>query len=69
MDLAEHLGVELSALMQKVGKEGQMDAFTSEYGRLLQKLTAAMKIMKQMAVAQGVWLRMEAAQEKKAGWN
>jgi len=51
------LAERLTDLARMVGKDGQMDTFTTQYERLLHELTAAQQTMKALAVQQGGWLQ------------
>ena len=62
MDLAEQLGAELTAIRQKIGRTECMDQFTADSLDLLRKITAAQRALKQLAIAQAVWLQAQLAQ-------
>lgn len=61
MDLAQRLADELTGLRQKAGKTDTLNAFSTDYERLLHLLTATMRTMKSLAVAQGAWLQQQQA--------
>jgi hypothetical protein len=65
MELGEQLAAELTDLARKVGKAEQEGAFNADYERLLGKLTAAMKAMRQLAIAQGAFLQAKLGQRGK----
>jgi hypothetical protein len=58
----QELAERLTDLGRLVGRDGQMDAFGREYGRLLAELQAALKLMRALAMRQGAWLQGQAGQ-------
>jgi hypothetical protein len=63
MDIAERLAAELTTLARKGGKTEQMGDFAAHYARLLHLLTATIKTMKELAIAQGGYLEGEAGRQ------
>lgn len=60
MTLAEQLTHRIQDVADVAGKPGQEEEFTRAYQDLLAELTSAIRMMKQLAVAQAVWLRRQA---------
>ena len=60
MNLTEQLTYRIQDVADVAGKPGREGDFTSRYSALLSELTAAMTLMKELAIIQGGWLQGEA---------
>ncbi len=63
MTLTEQLQQRIQDVADVAGKPGREDDCTSRYSELPSELTAAMQLMKTLALAQGGWLQWQAGKQ------